>query len=439
MSAMPQFVTVTTKAGKAIAGMHSDPAQATPQHLLELPGGEWALWRWVALRGAGFPADGVLKLSAPDAAVAADLLLSIEARLQSERAATMSLFDSELTRLKRAGRWEAAKSYRLWLIYGMRLMRYDNSPQLKSPEIQPEERAVAAEMKEAVQRVLTAEAELIEARSEFEKQFAAATRVVSQAIRAVAEDGRFREAIAWQNRSLLRAGIASLLRHDSTNGSRDSKQRKNEEAVASYWQRYCVKNDTIGFFGPVGWARLVDKAGAFEARPGQALLAARAVYFEQWGIDALTALINKDTAAVNWALPRRLPAVRLEGDSLHIAFRRPMRLPAKQIAVLRACDGTRTAAEIAAQVRRSGSEWRSDAEVFTILKGLKTQGLIEWKFEVPLSAYPERRLRELLERVDDDEIRRRVLSPLEEFEACRERVAAAAGDAEELDAALQQL
>src|SRR4029079_6942890 len=125
-------------------------------------------------------------------------------------------------------------SYRLWLIYALRLMRYDNSPQLKSPELQPEERAVAAEMKEAVERVLTAEAELIEARSEFEKQFAAATRVVSHAIRAVAEDGRFREAIAWQTRRLLRAGIASLLRHE-TNGSRDSKQRKNEEAVASYW------------------------------------------------------------------------------------------------------------------------------------------------------------------------------------------------------------
>jgi lantibiotic biosynthesis dehydratase-like protein len=423
---------------EGMAVMEPELTPATPQHLLELPGGEWALWRCVALRGAGFPADGVLNLRAPDAAQAADLTLSIEARLQSERAATMSLFDGELTRLKLDGRWEPAKSYRLWLIYAMRLMRYGNSPQVKPPEIQPEELTVAAEMKEALERVLAAEAGLITARGEYENHFASATSVVSQAIRTVAEDERFREAIAWQNRTLLRAGMASLLRHHSTDGSRDSKQRKNEEAVASYWQRYCVKNDTIGFFGPVGWARLVDEAGAFDARPGKSLLAARTVYFEQWGIDALTELTNKDAAAALWALPRRLPGVRLEGDSLHVAFRRPMRLPAKQLAVLRACDGTRTAAEIAADLRRSSGEWR-DAEVFTILKGLKAQGLIEWKFEVPLSAYPERYLRELLERVDDEEIRRRVLSPLEEFEACRERVVAAAGSADDLDAALQQL
>ncbi|HEU4432748.1 MAG TPA: lantibiotic dehydratase, partial [Pyrinomonadaceae bacterium] len=424
---------------QGMAVMQAEMTQATPQHLFQLPGGEWALWRWVALRGAGFPVDGVLKLSAPGAAQAADLLISIEARLQSERAATMSLFDSELARLKTDGRWDAAKSYRLWLIYAMRLMRYGKPPQLSAPEIQPEDEAAAAETKDALARVLTLETELVAARSEFEKQFASATGVVSEAIRNIAQDALFREAVAWQNRSLLRGGIDSLLRHHSTNGSRDSKQRENEEAVASYWQRYCVKNDTIGFFGPVAWARLVDEAGAFETRPGKELLAARRVYFEQWGIDALTALINKDTSAAAWALPRRLPAVRLEGDWLHVAFRRPMRLPAKQVAVLRACDGTRTAAQIAAHVRNNGIKWGSDAEVFTVLKGLKGQGLIEWQFEVPLSAYPERRLRELLERVDDDEIRRRVLSPLEEFEACRERVSAAAGSADELDAALQQL
>jgi hypothetical protein len=45
--------------------------------------------------------------------------------------------------------------------------------------------------------------------------------------------------------------------------------------------------------------------------------------------------------------------------------------------------------------------------------------LIAWQFEVPLSAHPERRLRDLLERVEDEELRRRLLSPLEEFEARR--------------------
>ena len=276
-------------------------------------------------------------------------------------------------------------------------------------------------------------------RSGFEREYVAGVNDVSNVLQELAEDEHFREAVAWQNRDVLHSAVDSLLRHQSATRSRDSRQRQNEDVIASYWQRYCVKNDTIGFFGPVGWARLVDAAGAVDARPGKSLLASRTVYFEQWGIDALIDLINKDTATLMWALPRRLPAVRLEGDWLHVSFRRPQRLPPKQVAVLNACDGRRTAAEVIASVRRDGGEWRSEAEVFTILKGLKAQGLIAWQFEVPLSAHPERRLRDLLERVEDEELRRRLLSPLEEFEARRARVASAAGDTHKLDSAFQEL
>ena len=413
------------------------PASSTPRHLFELPGGEWAMWRWVALRGAGFPADGVLRLSAPAAAAAADVVLSAEGQLQEARAAAGALFNSELDRLRREQCWEADKPYRFWLLDCLRVLNQGKLPCL---EKRPGEQSLPAEMRETLERVRTAAEKSLAARDDFEREYVAGIRDVSSAIREVAASERFREAVAWQNRNVLHAGIDSLLRHDGPNASRDSKQRQYEEVVASYWQRYCVKNDTIGFFGPVGWARVVDEPAAFAARPGASLLAARTVYFEQWGIDALTALINKGLPVATWASPRRLPAVHLEGDWLHVSFRRPVRLPPKHVAVLQACDGRRTAAQIAAYLlRRNGSDWRGEAEVMTILRGLKGQGLIAWEFEVPLSAYPERRLRELLERVADDEVRRSALSLLEELEACRERVTAAAGDSEELDAALQEL
>ncbi len=47
------------------------------------------------------------------------------------------------------------------------------------------------------------------------------------------------------------------------------------------------KNDTIGFFGPVGWARLGEGQEVAAARCGPELLAARQVYFEGWAIDAI--------------------------------------------------------------------------------------------------------------------------------------------------------
>ena len=50
-----------------------DPTDA-PAHLVQLDD-EWALWRWVAIRGAGFPVEGVLKLAEPQTAAAGDAIL----------------------------------------------------------------------------------------------------------------------------------------------------------------------------------------------------------------------------------------------------------------------------------------------------------------------------------------------------------------------------
>jgi hypothetical protein len=53
-------------------------ASRLPDHLVQLPGGSWALWRWAGLRGPGFPAAQVLRLSAPLCAAAADRVLHAE-------------------------------------------------------------------------------------------------------------------------------------------------------------------------------------------------------------------------------------------------------------------------------------------------------------------------------------------------------------------------
>jgi len=57
-------------------------APPLPAHLLPLPGEEWALWRCSGLRGAGFSASGVLRLSVPDCTAAADRLLDAEGELR---------------------------------------------------------------------------------------------------------------------------------------------------------------------------------------------------------------------------------------------------------------------------------------------------------------------------------------------------------------------
>src|SRR3954447_9297026 len=58
----------------------------------------------------------------------------------------------------------------------------------------------------------------------------------------VARDPRFREAVAWQSRESLANAIDKLAAGRGSPSSR----RRWADVTASYWQRYCAKNDTIG-------------------------------------------------------------------------------------------------------------------------------------------------------------------------------------------------
>lgn len=102
-------------------------------------------------------------------------------------------------------------------------------------------------------------------------------------LRAVASDPRFREAVTWQNRTAFETAIDKVALGSPTSGS---KQRQREELVASYWQRYCAKNDTIGFFGPLAWGSMVEDGPALRVH-GAGGDAARSVHFEAWCFEVL--------------------------------------------------------------------------------------------------------------------------------------------------------
>ena len=109
-------------------------------------------------------------------------------------------------------------------------------------------------------------------------------------LRAVARDPLFRTAVTWQNRAALHNAVAKIAAGAPAPGSR---QRQREEVVASYWQRYCAKNDTIGFFGPLAWGRIADDGPPVEGRCGQ-LVSESTVHFEAWAIQALAEALDPD-------------------------------------------------------------------------------------------------------------------------------------------------
>ncbi|HXM53944.1 MAG TPA: lantibiotic dehydratase [Candidatus Dormibacteraeota bacterium] len=333
------------------------PGAALPDHLAPLAGGRWAMWRWAALRSAGFPVDGVLALAAPACAAAADAYL------------------------------ESGGAQR--------------------------EAAFARKFEEAVEHG------------------AAAARVA-------AADPMLREALAWQNRRALTNSVDFLLREP---GKRTARHRKNEIVVARYLQRYCAKNDTIGFFGPVGWARVVDDGPLLAVEPGPQVLASRTAYFEGWCIDALGEALAADGSLLPWLAPRRMPYLRVERGALRPPLGPPIALSPAEAAALQTCDGERTARDVAALLLADPTLGLPDEEaVFAVLRKLRDARWIAWTLEVPAEGlHPERSLRRLLERVEDAGRRVTVLGALDELEAARDGVAASAGDAERVDRAMAAL
>src|SRR5262249_13890866 len=114
------------------------------------------------------------------------------------------------------------------------------------------------------------------------------------AIVATAADPRFREAGTWQN---PRFGTDCLDPELVAPEPRNSRRRRRETAIASYLQRYTTKNDTIGFFGPVGWGSWDPERGPSMLAPGPDLVCRRTVYFEDWTVQAIAATMAQRAEA----------------------------------------------------------------------------------------------------------------------------------------------
>jgi hypothetical protein len=278
------------------------------------------------------------------------------------------------------------------------------------------------------------------ARAAYAAEFAAEVPRLSAVLHQLAGQPLLREAIAWQNRHALETGVDVLQRHGPGTGKRNAQRRRHETLVASYLQRYCAKNDTIGFFGPVGWSRIDDEAGlrVTPAAHGK-LISDRVTYLEGWAVRAI--LAGHDAALRPWLVPRRIPFLRVDGLQLRRPLGPPRPLTAAEAAVLRACDGIRNATEVAATVLADPAAGMADADqVFALLARLADSHRLAWQADVaPQDLWPERSARTLLSRVPDASVREPAERALAELTAARDDGAAAAGDADRVAAAMAGL
>ena len=262
----------------------------------------------------------------------------------------------------------------------------------------------------------------------YDKEYGLAAGRLSRAIAGTYADPVFQEAVTWQN-----PGLAQFLRdHDAgPDAARRSKQRQRELVIANYLQRYCLKNDTIGFFGPVGWASADSGAAGLVVVPGEQLLARRTTYFEVWAIDKVAAVIARQGRELGWLRPRRTRSTLLAGNVLHRPHRKPVTLTDAELRVLLACDGSRTISDVLDEV--------GTPQARGLLARLAELGAVRLDLEGPADAWPERLLRDKLELIADPVARAAALEPVDQLIRARDAVAATAGDPAGLQSALAGL
>ena len=399
-------------------------------HLVAPPGSEWSLWRWVCLRGAGFPSDGVLKLAAnPEIISAAREVARSSEVLELARTRILQQLRTALDELRAAGQWENKQRRKPLL---------DAISKINAGKLQrslPEGIPFSA-----LQELTAALAQVATATAAFQEKFSRFSQDTGNTIREIAGSTDFREALTWQNRTAVETALNPLLRGSPDALERDSSRKQHEELVASYWQRYCVKNDTIGFFGPVGWARITLATSHMEINHGAKLLATRKTYWESWAIEALGAALARKYNLQPWIAPILMPFIRVEDRALIHPLFGALPLTARQAAILRVCDGRDTAKQIAERLMCMPKlSVRDPGEVYEGLRDLATKGFLFWKFNIPLGPFPEQILQEALRRIEDLKLRQQCLDLLEELDLARAQVEAAAGDPARLNFSFQRL
>ena len=119
-----------------------------------------------------------------------------------------------------------------------------------------------------------------------------------------------RSARRWRGRAASRSRAPSTSSPPARRAARRA-GAAGPTSSASYWQRYCSKNDTIGFFGPLAWGSFAEHGDAIAVRSG-ALERERVVHFETWAMEAVAAAAGRQTAAADGPVPRAraAPAAR---------------------------------------------------------------------------------------------------------------------------------
>ena len=258
-----------------------------------------------------------------------------------------------------------------------------------------------------------------------------------RAAERILQEPEFAAALTWQNPRAHRHWIADRPAADPAASQAGRLTAKRAAVIARYAQRYCAKNDTIGFFGPVGWARLDTRQTEPLRITGSLGIRRGGVYFEYRILRALADAWSRDPRLLPHLVVRLHSAMSYDGVVLRRPFRSPLSPDPAVAALLAAIDGT---SRFAAVVQRAAARCGLAEQVVTEeAVRLRDAGVLDIGFRLPVDEHPERWLRDEAAEIADAGLRHEMLSVLDQLDRRRSVITAVVTDPEPLAAALDEL
>lgn len=176
---------------------------------------------------------------------------------------------------------------------------------------------------------------------------------------------RFQEALWLSNPGVYETGWHYYARHWERT-ARPSKIKHLERRFYTYLQRFCAKNDTTSFFGPLNYGTWGEQGQSAYHRTSETIRQ-RHVFLAYWAVEALAKCITSDATTHPYLVPRR-----------HPARRRPSGNQQGSADIIYALsDGVRNVSEIAAYLHRPL------ADILLEVQTLAAQGWLSLAIALP--------------------------------------------------------
>jgi hypothetical protein len=261
----------------------------------------------------------------------------------------------------------------------------------------------------------------------------AARAATARAGRQLVRDDRYVAAVTWQNPALVDNWLGSYAASARAGEDADLARRDQRETVlATLGQRYCAKNETIGFFGPVAWACLDPAAAEPLTWTGDGALGPVTVFLEWHAVAAIAAAVTRDPELAAQIPLRRHPLCAAAGGLVYPPRGAPGPATPERYRLLAALGQPQPRDRLLAA---AGGQ----PALAAALDSLLADGLVRRELVPPLCERPDQWLLAAVAALDPAPARDAWLDRLRELDAARAGLAAVSAAPDALRAGLRAL